>query len=342
MLMMVRLAGCLLLLLTACQSKKELSIVFGGDVMLDRGIRAQIAVKGVGHFTSDIQSEFQAADFAVVNLECPATAIKAPLTKKFIFRAEPEWLPELYKAGITHCILANNHSYDQGRAGLISTDENLENAQLKSIGYGVDQQEACKPVVLQKDGIDVAIFSSVTLGLESWMYLENEPGMCQATIQDLKGSVLTYKQQHPEAFIVVTLHWGIEYQVMPTMMQQKEAKELIAAGADAIIGHHPHVVQRFEWIDGKPVFYSVGNLIFDNANPVAAEGILVKLVVGEFDGELVGEGLVGEEHQQGQRRRSGVKIVPYRIVGGKPVLMEGGERDVFFGRLQEVSDRLPL
>jgi hypothetical protein len=163
--------------------------------------------------------------------------------------------------------------------------------------------------------------------------------MCQATLQDLTGYVSRYKRQHPETFIVVTLHWGIEYQVMPTITQQNQAKKLIAAGADAIIGHHPHVVQRVEWIDGKPVFYSVGNLIFDNANPIAAEGILVKLVVGEFDEEeLVGEGLVGEKHQQGRLR---VTILPYRIVGGKPVLMGGGERDEFLGRLQKISGQLP-
>ena len=318
---MIRVAGCMLLILSACQSKKEMTIVFGGDVMLDRGIRAQIAVKGVDYFTNDIKPEFQSADYAVVNLECPTTAIKAPLTKKFIFRADPEWLPDLYQSGITHCILANNHSYDQGRAGLISTDENLTKAHLKSIGYGVTQQGACEPVLLQKNGIDVAIFSSVTLGLESWMYLENEPGMCQATIQDLKEAISTYQHQHPETFIVVTLHWGVEYQRMPTPMQRNQAKELIAAGADAIIGHHPHVVQRFELIEGKPVFYSIGNLIFDNANPLAAEGVLVRLSFWE-DG-------------------SDVKIVPYRIVGGKPVLMEGKEKREFLGRLQGISDELP-
>jgi poly-gamma-glutamate capsule biosynthesis protein CapA/YwtB (metallophosphatase superfamily) len=293
------LLWCLYSGLLSCRSDTDLSIVFGGDVMLDRGIRAKINVHGPGYFFDDLKAEFQDSDFVVVNLECPATAIKAPLTKKYIFRAEPALLPELRKAGITHCILANNHSYDQGRDGLISTAENLQKAGIVPVGYGPTQQLACAPVILRKDNSRVAIFSSVTLALESWMYLEDTPGMCQATIEDLAKSISAYKAAHKGDYVIVTLHWGIEYQLIPTPLQRDQAKALVEAGADAIIGHHPHVVQRYERIDGKPVFYSIGNLIFDNPNPITQNGILVRL-------RISGQGVASE-------------IIPYKTEDLKPV-----------------------
>lgn len=307
--------------LVACESKPELAVVFGGDVMLDRGVRAQINVKGVGHFTEEISSVFGTADFGVVNLECPATAINAPLAKEFIFRAEPQWLTDLHDANITHLIVANNHSYDQGRSGLISTVENIQKAALVSVGYGADQRRACEPVLLEKDDLRMAIFSSVLLPLENWMYLPDKPGMCQATVEELIENIKTFKAADTSAFVVVSLHWGVEYQPMPSGIQREQAESLISAGADAIIGHHPHVVQSYESIDGKPVFYSVGNLIFDSLNPGASEGILVKIVVGE--------------------KSKGVEIIPYSMENGKPVLMSDDEERTFRLKLQKFSDPLP-
>jgi poly-gamma-glutamate capsule biosynthesis protein CapA/YwtB (metallophosphatase superfamily) len=291
-----------MLLDAGCESDHELSIIFGGDVMLDRGIRAQINSKGISYFTDELQPEFSKADYAIVNLECPATDIKAPLNKKFTFRADPVWLSNLHEAGITHCIMANNHSYDQGRSGLISTAENIERAGIIPTGFGQTQKSACEPVILNKNGIEVAIFSSVTLPLESWMYLADSPGMCQATIEDLKQAVLSFRAEHPATFIIVTLHWGVEYLPIPTSTQRMQATELIESGTDAIIGHHPHVVQTYERIKGKPVFYSIGNLIFDNPKPITHRGILVKFT------------LKSKQHT--------VTIIPYEAVNNKPFIQE--------------------
>lgn len=289
-----------ILLLMACEHKpaQELSVIFGGDVMLDRGIRVQINHQGVGYFTDGLMPEISKADYTIINLECPATDIVAPLTKKYVFRAEPAWLADLRKAGITHGILANNHSYDQGRAGLISTAKNMELSGITPIGFGQTQTAACAPVVLLKDGMEVAIFSSVTLPLESWMYLDNSPGMCQASIDNLVQSVSLYRATHPASFIVVTLHWGVEYRSTPTAAQREQAKSLVTAGTDLIIGHHPHVVQTYERINGKPVFYSIGNLIFDNPRTITHHGILVKLTL--------------------RPKENAITIIPYEAVKNKP------------------------
>ena len=124
-----------------------LSIVFTGDILLDRGVRRVINHHGVDHLFSDgIDSVFRSAQVVVGNLECPATKIEAPVFKQYIFRAEPEWLDTLRQHGITHLNLANNHSIDQGRKGLLDTRQNIVKAGMVPIGAGANMQEAAKPV----------------------------------------------------------------------------------------------------------------------------------------------------------------------------------------------------
>ena len=153
--------------------------------MLDRGVRKTIEREGVDYLFEEVQPLFKNADFGIVNLECPVTELDQPLTKRYIFRGDPSTLPELRSAGITHAILANNHSYDHGRDGLISTEEYLKSNNIKSLGFGATQSDACEPVIIEKGGYRVAVFSSVLLPLESWMFLENEPGMCQIDADNL-------------------------------------------------------------------------------------------------------------------------------------------------------------
>jgi len=308
--------------LMACQSDRKIEIVFGGDVMLDRGIRNEIDKKGLRFLLDDISPVFKSADFGIVNLECPIDSVATPLTKQFVFLGAPVALPELRRSGITHGIMANNHSYDHGREAMTRTATHLLGNQITPIGYGASQKAACDPVILKKDGIEIAIFASVTLGLESWMYLEDEPGMCQATIDNLQTSIASYTSENPEAFVIVTLHWGAEYQLSPTSDQRKQARLLIEAGADAIIGHHPHVVQSYESIMGKPVFYSIGNLIFDNKNTMTHDGILVKIIISEDEG-------------------LSTKIIPYHTKSCKPMVMNDDKKLVFMTELQKRSDQLP-
>ncbi len=312
------LGFCLFL---GCKPEKKASILFGGDVMLDRGVKIGISKHSLSFLLDDIAPEFHEADFAVVNMECPVTEIRSPLTKKYIFRGDPALLPELKKSGITHGSLANNHSYDQGRDGLVSTASNLLSAGITPVGYGLNQREACDPILFEKNGMKVALFASVLFGLEAWMYLENKPGMCQASIDDLVSRIGDFKKENPGTAIVLTLHWGDEYVFVPQIIQKTQARRLIRAGADAIIGHHPHVVQQFEWIEGKPVFYSLGNLLFDNANPITRQGILVKLTFAEDKIEP--------------------EVIPYAVRNIKPFIMDSIECKSFVTKWQAFSNGIP-
>lgn len=271
------LAGIGIILAASCQRKKTLTICFTGDILLDRGVREQIKKKGVGYLLEDVAPFFLSSDAVVANLECPVTDTVTPINKWFIFRAEPEWLPVLSANGITHAGLANNHSMDQGRRGLTATHRHLQEAGITPMGYGEIQTDACSPLIIARRGIEVAVFSSVLLPLENWVYLENQPGICQATAETLVPEIRAMKETTPDRNIVVFLHWGAEYQPTPTIKQRRDAYQLIDAGADAIIGHHPHVIQKEEQYKGKPIFYSLGNFIFDQNKPETKKALLLQI-----------------------------------------------------------------
>jgi len=248
-------------------------------LLLDRGVREQIELKGSADYLfTGVAGLFKSSDAVIVNLECPVTDMVAPINKRFIFRGEKEWLASMRENGITHAALANNHSMDQGRSGLVDTYKNLQENGLKVLGYGNNQSKACVPVYIVKDSIKVAVYNSVTMPLENWMYLEDRPGICQLPVETLCRNIIAFKKNNPGCYIVVVLHWGIEYQTKPTIAQRKEAYSLITAGADVIIGHHPHVIQKEEIYKGKPIFYSLGNFVFDQKKPLTRKGLIVQLI----------------------------------------------------------------
>ena len=208
--------GIIFLMLAACQQPSEecLSIAFTGDVLLDRGVRQQIRKKGVEHLFESVTPLFRSVDATVINLECPITSVRSPLHKKYIFRAEPIWATVLSQAGITHAAMANNHTIDQGRNGLTDTNQYLLSSGITPVGYGDASPQSCQPVLIKKGKIEVALYNSVALPLENWVYLENSPGICQQPIEELKEEITNFKRQNPKSYIVVILHWGVEYRLL--------------------------------------------------------------------------------------------------------------------------------
>jgi poly-gamma-glutamate synthesis protein (capsule biosynthesis protein) len=273
---------CLLICLffgTGChkQENDRLKICFAGDLLLDRGVRQRIEHSGIDPVFANVSLLFHSSDAVIANLECPVTYHKAPLNKRFIFRGDPKWLGSLKKAGITHLTLANNHTYDQGRDGITETYNQLILHKIIPIGFGNRHTEACLPVIINKGGIQVAVFNSVLMPLEDFPFLPDKPCICQASANELASAVADYKLSNPKAFVVVVLHWGYEYQSIPEPVQRAEALKFVESGADAIIGHHPHVVQTIEFIKKIPVIYSLGNFVFDSHRPEASQGLIVQL-----------------------------------------------------------------
>jgi poly-gamma-glutamate capsule biosynthesis protein CapA/YwtB (metallophosphatase superfamily) len=264
------------------QGNKTLHIVFAGDILLDRGVREKIIHLGVDSlFHPTVDQLFAGSDMVVANLECPATRIKEPLSKKYVFRAEPEWLMALRKHGITHLDMANNHVMDQGRQGLEDTYKNIVLSGMIPLGYGENIRQACKPQLISTDPRKVYILSSVQVPSENWTYLEEKACVCEESFDVLSEKIKRLRKAESGSLIIVQLHWGAEHKLKPMTMQKQQAHQLIDAGADCIIGHHTHTIQTMELYMGKPVFYGIGNFIFDQADLPNTEGLLVKLDVTE-------------------------------------------------------------
>ena len=202
-----------------------LSIVFTGDILLDRGVRRVINHHGVDHLFSDgIDSVFRSAQVVVGNLECPATKIKAPVFKQFIFRAEPEWLDTLRQHGITHLKLANNHAIDQGREGLMDTYRNIVAAGMVPLGAGENMQQASEPVLLASEPRKVWLVPSLRLALENYAYLPDKPCVSQEPMDSLLSRVLRLRRADSTAVIIVSLHWGGEHTLEPVPRQRHKRK----------------------------------------------------------------------------------------------------------------------
>ena len=241
-----------------------LTVAFTGDILLDRGVRRQIEDNGIESiFDERADSVFRCSDIVVGNLECPATTLRTPMMKRFVFRAEPEWLEALRAHGFTHLNLANNHSVDQGRRGLVDTWHNVERYGMVPVGVGNTMDEAAQPVMLAEYPRKVWIIASLQMPLEHFAYLPESPSVNQESIDSMLVRIRALRMEDTTAVILVSLHWGQEHTLEPTPPQRSIARRLIDAGADALICHHTHTLQTIEQYRGKYIYYSLGNFIFD-------------------------------------------------------------------------------
>ena len=238
----------------------------------------------------------RAGDIAFVNLEGPLTDADAPADTVAWVRGERRLAAELRAAGVAVATLANNHAADFGTAGLLDTVAALGEAGVQVVGAGHDLEHALRPQVVSTDGPSIAF-----LGLASTLpngcaagerrpgiapvrvvsrfvidpvVLDQNPGMAPyvetlAREQDVAGACAAVAAAKQRADVVVVgIHWGVPVGWAPSFQseladyQQPLAHALIDAGADAIVGHHPHVLHGIEVYDGRPIFYSLGNFLF--------------------------------------------------------------------------------
>ena len=146
-----------------------LTLVFTGDVLLDRGVRPYAEREGIPALFAGVDSVFRQADAVIINLECPLTDTATPVNKHYIFRGEPQWAKGLRAVGITHAAMANNHTNDQGREGLLSTYNHLKEAGIEPLGYGTSRSERLEPVFQgQGDAVKEGHFN-VSLTDDNWL-----------------------------------------------------------------------------------------------------------------------------------------------------------------------------
>lgn len=273
--------GCLFSPSTVqASSEDSITLVFTGDLLLDRGVRRVIEQRGEDAvFSHSIDSLFGEARHVVANLECPVTHIQSPVFKRFVFRGEPAWLPALRRHGITHLNLANNHSIDQGRKGLLDTRQQIEQAGMTPFGADSTLQRAARPLLLDTVPRRIYVLPTLRMALENYAYLPEQPSVSMESIDTLLQRISSLRQTDPQCYIIVCPHWGAEHRLQPTIDQRIAAHRMVDAGADCIIGHHTHTLQTIEAYRGKPIYYSIGNFIFDPLKPINSRAALVKLTI---------------------------------------------------------------
>ncbi|HOQ17129.1 MAG TPA: CapA family protein [Defluviitaleaceae bacterium] len=247
------------------EEPQKIVIAFMGDVMMDSYIGDYIRDRGVDYPWEDVASITQAADLAVINLETSVSTRGS--TKKpegYGFRSHPDSLQGLVNSGIDLVSLANNHSLDFGEEAFNDTLDYLDQYGIAYVGGGKNKNEAEQLKIIEKNGIQLGFlaFTSV-IPWSSWEATEDKAGTAVYK-EEYKERLLQNIENASKECDILTIipHWGVEYAQVPSEWQRELAHEMIDAGADIIVGHHPHVLQGIEFYKEKPIFYSVGNFIF--------------------------------------------------------------------------------
>lgn len=233
--------------------------------MLSRGVAVRLRRYGPDYPLAGVAAYLRGADLVFGNLECTLQAGPPVPRHALQFRAAPREAAALAAAGFTVLSLANNHSPNYGPAGLRATFAALDAAGLAYVGAGPDRAAARRPAVIVRRGIRFAFLAYAEGDIVPAGYAAGprRAGVAFMNLQTLAGDVA--RARAAADIVIVSMHAGREYQPRPDAEQIAFAHAAIAAGADAVIGHHPHVVQTMEWYRGKPIFYSLGNFIFDQS-----------------------------------------------------------------------------
>jgi len=259
-------------------SARDGTMLFVGDIMLSRSVGAYM--QKMGDYTLpflNIADFLKGADLTFANLENPVSSRGINVGSKYSFRADPKTIEGLKYAGFDVVSIANNHMWDYGREAFLDTMTHLTEAGISFVGGGHNFEEAHKPVIKDVNGIKVA-FLAYTEFLQSVAAGENLAGITNFNIEQIKRDVAVANQQGD--LVVVSFHWGDEYQTKHNQKQEQFAKAAIDAGAGLIIGHHPHVVQEVERYKDGWIAYSLGNFVFDqNFSKETTRGLALKAVI---------------------------------------------------------------
>jgi poly-gamma-glutamate synthesis protein (capsule biosynthesis protein) len=277
----------------------QVSFAVAGDVIPHEAVRASAAAaasagdptnsQGWGALLSDVSDVFKRADFGFVNLETPVAPAHSHGSKPFMFDAPEALLDGLKASGIKIVSFANNHVMDQGWPGFIETREHLRDEGLLFAGSGDTVQQQWQPVIVEANGIKVG-----WLGMTRWLNGNRNPdkddqphvnffpypgeagGAPGADEAEVLAAVKAARAQCD--FLVVSIHWGIEYAPAPRPEDVDVAHKMLDAGASVIVGHHPHVLQPVETYttqDGRNtvIFYSLGNFL-SNQSRTYVDGLM--------------------------------------------------------------------
>lgn len=263
----------------------SVTFAFAGDILFDNGYSPMVRLKQRGGdidscFSADLMAEMGAADVFMVNNEFTYTGRGAPTEgKQYTFRARPEHVNYLKDLSVDVVSLANNHAYDYGEVSLTDTLDTLTEAGIPYVGAGRDLEEASKPLYLMTKDLKIALISATQIERQDNPNTrgagENTPGVFRCWNPERLYETIEQAKEESD-FVIVYIHWGTENTTELDWAQREQAAGIAEAGADLIIGDHPHCLQEIGYVNGVPVVYSLGNYWF---NSRALDTCMIKAVI---------------------------------------------------------------
>lgn len=274
------LLAALLFLLPVTANAGQVVINAVGDIMLAGSATATLKRLGYGYPFAAVSAELHNGDIAVGNLEAPIARQGIEFTeKRFRFKAHPAAAAALKKAGFSVLTLANNHIMDFGLPALEETLGNLDVNGLRYTGAGGTLRAARVPAVIKVNDRSVAFLAYSLTFPEEFYAAGDRPGTAPGYPRFFREDIARAKKESD--FVVVSFHWGTEGAATPSSYQQVAAHAAIDAGADVVLGHHPHVLQGVEQYEGGIIFYSLGNFVFGSMSRTAVSSIIARITLDD-------------------------------------------------------------
>lgn len=312
----------------------KVRILFLGDMMFDRGVRTQANAKGFEYVFGPSTTTIARHDLTIANLEGPVSTFNSTTVTPngkaipgFQFTFATATASALKNAGIDMVSLSNNHTLNFGQAGMDQTRMWLKNSGVMYFGSPANSSEISTSTCVQKssktaDGASADADENICIGLIGWheFAYKNDQKVLDEIVR-LSPTV---------DYLVVFPHWGVEYEAKPTKAQIILAHKWIDAGADAVIGTHPHVVQAIEKYNGKPIFYSLGNFIFDqyfSFDTTHGIGVSIELEKNKTVASSSSISSISAKYS----------VIPFSSVGTKVSTSDASSTEIMYGKIKKAS-----
>lgn len=293
--------------------KSVLNLLFFGDLMLDRNVKTKIKNSDLDYILADFEGEekrfFAGSDLISANLEGAVSnnGDHYNPVNAYDFAFDPNLVNKLHDYNFDHFTLSNNHFSDQGKKGMEETYTNLDKLKFDYSGCADKVVSDCSSKIITRRNFKIGIAGF---------------SMVYGTFDQEKANEVVKKLKNESDLVIVNLHAGTEYTHFHSDLQQQVARSFVDSGADMVIGHHPHVVQGMEIYRGKPIFYSLGNFIFDQ--------------YFSYDTQ---EGLsVGISQEMGEDKKYKIYLFPFVSSKNKLKLMDEPQSKAFFEKFIKWSD----
>ena len=298
------------------KDNQEIKMIAVGDIMLSRGVEGRMIAHGDYRYpflkTADITKN---ADIVFGNLETSIIAGRRIQDNEMVFKTDPKAVEGLNFAGFNVLSLANNHIMNFGKAGLESTVNILDENNISHIGAGVGKDEIYKSVVKNVQGTKFSFLAFTYNSDQRKTGTGDVYGVANMDVGKMKEVV--QKVSMEADIVVVSMHAGNEYQIFPSSFQENFARNAIDAGADLVIGHHPHVVQTVEKYKEGYIIYSLGNFVFDQMwSNETRLGVIAEIIFQD-------------------KKIKSLKFIPIKSYDySQPAILEGEEKEMILERLR--------